>query len=163
MVAYSFKKRFVTAIRTGLGFIDTGEDHRGNGIPSELLSDNDFIPPVHPKRQTIRANRKHHVKPGQVVHLYCGMRTKDCFKIGEALCTKVQGIVIVYDRDKRGTPQISIKLENEDHVLSAPELIDFARRDGFENQDEMAEFWLKEHPNVRGVFRGRLIEWEPIL
>lgn len=45
MVAYSFQKRFVEPIRSGR------------------------------KRQTIRADRKRHARPGEVLQLYSGMRT----------------------------------------------------------------------------------------
>lgn len=75
MVAYSFRQRFVAPIQVGLGTIEH--------IPGTEYA---------PKRQTIRANRKRHARPGEELQLYCGMRTKGCFLIGRARCTSVSGV-----------------------------------------------------------------------
>jgi hypothetical protein len=61
-VAYSFQRRFVAPILAGT------------------------------KRQTIRAERKRHARPGEVVSLYHGMRTRQCFLIAQAPCVDVQPI-----------------------------------------------------------------------
>ena len=50
MVAYSFNSRFEVAIREGW------------------------------KTQTIRAGRKRHARPGEMLQLFCGMRTAHCRK-----------------------------------------------------------------------------------
>lgn len=62
MVAYSFKQRFVGAIR----------DKR--------------------KAQTVRADRNRHARVGEAVQLYTGMRTSHCMLIGTAICKSVQPI-----------------------------------------------------------------------
>ena len=62
MVAYSFKSRFVDAIRSGV------------------------------KQQTIRADRKRHARVGEELQLYCAQRTRLCQLIGNAICASVQSI-----------------------------------------------------------------------
>lgn len=64
MVAYSFKKRFVEPIRTGV------------------------------KPHTIRAYRRRHARPGEEIQAYCGMRTKWCFLIARPMCSRVGSIEI---------------------------------------------------------------------
>lgn len=131
MPAYSFKRRFVTPIRVGLG----------------ILIDKD----VHPKRQTIRAiGKRRHARPGETVQLYCGMRTRECFKIGEAICTSLHEIVV--------SDTMSVLLDGK--VLTARQIQRLARDDGFRDADEMGEFWRAEHGDF-GKFNGVLIRWEP--
>ncbi len=62
MVAYSFKSRFVEAIRGGV------------------------------KQQTIRAERKRHARVGEALQLYSAQRTRQCQLIGHAICASVQSI-----------------------------------------------------------------------
>lgn len=71
MVAYSFKKQFIRPILIGLGAplspdeFAVGMDEFGN-----------VSRPVG-KRQTIRAlGKRRHARPGELVSLYFGMRTK---------------------------------------------------------------------------------------
>lgn len=71
MVAYSYKARFVEPIRLGL--------EPGPWIPGM-------------KRQTIRADRKRHARPGEEIQHYRGMRTRQCFLIGRAICEAVRRI-----------------------------------------------------------------------
>ncbi|MFO0729377.1 MAG: MT-A70 family methyltransferase [Nitrospiraceae bacterium] len=60
MVAYSFKSRFLPPIARGL------------------------------KRQTIRAPRSRHARPGERLQLYAGMRTRHCYKIiPDPVCLEV--------------------------------------------------------------------------
>jgi hypothetical protein len=68
MVAYNFKKQFVTLIETGA------------------------------KRQTIRSPRKRHTKPGEALQLYTGMRTKTCRKLitPDPICISVVPL-LMYD------------------------------------------------------------------
>jgi hypothetical protein len=141
MVAYSFKRRFVGPIRVGLGI-----DIRGTEFWSPRIA-------VRPKRQTIRADRKRHARPGEELQLYCGMRTKGCFLIGRAWCIAVTPISIEFN------PIHPIIL-----VGGSPyreNLTTFAHNDGFENWKEMRSFWFKEHPGI-DIFVGVLIKWVPL-
>lgn len=135
MVAYSFKRQFVEPIRRGLAspYPDCG---------------------LHPKRQTIRAHRERHARPGEELQLYCGMRTKDCFLIGGARCTSVAGIRI----DIMGRGRISVF----DSIPSTvPDLDAFAQADGFPGWSDMRAFWQVNHPGI-DHFEGVLIKWEPL-
>ncbi|MBR0687326.1 hypothetical protein JQ594_15450 [Bradyrhizobium manausense] len=136
MVAYSFKGRFVDPIRVGLSRISLSYDR-------------------HPKRQTIRAvGKRRHARPGETLQLYCGMRSPQCFKIGEARCTAVRPILIYVQADH-------VEIKGERHLRSLSELDAFAQSDGFANWSEMKAFWLEEHRGKRlGPFVGILIQWE---
>lgn len=138
MVAYSFKRRFVDPIRVGLG----GDTNDG---PPDL---------VRPKRQTIRAiGKRRHERPGETLQLYCGMRSPQCFKIGDAKCIGVLPILI-----KVGEHSLPIKVDGE--WISGGRIHDFARADGFDNGEDMLGFWKAEHG--LGEFNGVLIQWEPL-
>lgn len=131
MVAYSFKRRFVEPIRVGLGVLPTGL--------------------AYPKRQTIRAARKRHARPGEEVQLYCGMRTKGCFLIGRARCVSVDGVKLDF------TGLVAI---NRQAFILNTLLDDFARSDGFADFAEMRRFWREEHG--LSVFEGVRVRWEPL-
>nr|WP_298099725.1 ASCH domain-containing protein [uncultured Shinella sp.] len=117
------------------------------------------------KRQTVRADRPRHARPGEAVQLYQAMRTKDCRKIIlDPVCTGVLPIEICVS-DTRGILWISIDGDN----VEDPEA--FASADGFHPAhylaarpgatalENMARFWLDNHE--AGTFRGVLIRWEP--
>ena len=94
------------------------------------------------KTSTIRESNRY--KPGQKLQLYCGMRTKACFKIKEVLCTRVRPVTL--------TPT-SVQV---DHEFVDKEQI--ARKDGFETYQDM---WLWFSRMYSGsVFCGWLIEWK---
>jgi hypothetical protein len=125
MTAYSFKPRFVEPILTLR------------------------------KHQTIRAprlGRSRHVRPGEQIQLYAGMRTKQCRLIGVATCTAV-------------TP-ITLDFINHSFAIGAGQWTtyarrnEFARRDGFDTWQEMEHFWQVEHDGMK-MFTGVLIEWDP--
>lgn len=99
------------------------------------------------KRHTIRARRRRPTKPGETITLYTGMRTKNCQKIAESVCTKVQWIVI--------GPMGSIAIDHM--VLSADERDRLAYADGFANHEEMIKFWEGRLP-----FEGEIIHWRPL-
>lgn len=153
MVAYSFQKQFVPAIRSGQ------------------------------KRQTIRADRKRHARPGEALQLYAGMRTKGCFKIiDDPVCERVDDIRI----DLRSLDSVTPAAETNEAIMAllrdvsvevngAPVLGDdldiLARADGFGTWSfirskepmlpfvAMMSFWMFEHGAID--FRGALIRWEP--
>jgi hypothetical protein len=64
MPAYSFQERFVPFVKDGS------------------------------KNHTIRARRRNFAKPGDTLYLYYGMRTKNCMKLREEICTDVRTIMI---------------------------------------------------------------------
>lgn len=134
MVAYSFKKQFVLPIKAGLGQV--------------------MEPWLTPKRQTIRSvGKKRHARPGEVIQLYCGLRTKNCFSIGVARCVSAEFITLNFALNSVtiGGRALISKLDH------------FAQGDGFKDWDEMREFWRATHAIKRlGPWTGIIIKWEPI-
>jgi len=118
MVAYSFKARFEGKLRSG------------------------------DKVQTIRAlGRRRHARPGEMVQVYIGMRTKACRLLFQSPCVEVLPIAIA--------PSESVTLG--DRVLSPGEVEALAGADGFEGVDEFMAFFRDRLP-----FEGVLIKWQPV-
>jgi len=132
MVAYSFNARFAPRIAAGT------------------------------KTQTIRADRRRHARPGELLQLFSGMRTRFCAKImPDPLCIGVDPLALRFDAEGR------IVLAAIDGVRVA-DLPAFALADGFDSTDDMADFWRRTHglaANSGGhfIFRGVLIRWVPVL
>jgi hypothetical protein len=135
MVAYSFNRRFAEPIASG---------HPATGIV---------------KRQTIRAPRKRHARPGELLQLYQGMRTKHCRRIvADQLCTVVRPVRLWI---ARGYVQ---HLDTGEAFGIEAMLDDFARRDGFLHWADLQAFWQAAHPQAADpdmAFEGVLISWEP--
>ncbi len=141
MVAYSFKRRFVSAIKLGLG--------------GSVTIGPDEDPFMRPKRQTIRAvGKRRHARAGETLQLYHGMRSSDCFKIGEARCTKVSEIRLYIHSEW-------IEIKGESELRKGKQLDAFARDGGFEDWAAMRAF--EEHGSKQlGPFVGLLIQWETL-
>jgi hypothetical protein len=119
MPAYSFKEQFIPSIKSGK------------------------------KRQIIRKKRKGQAKPGDMLYLYYGMRTKWCTKIGEAVCTATEEIEIKAD----GVIKIGgKKLKMWDKRILAED-------DGFKDFDAMMSFWNQTHELP---FVGDIIYWNEL-
>lgn len=136
MVAYSFNKRFAEPIATG---------HPATGII---------------KRQTIRADRKRHARPGEMLQIFQGLRTKHCLKIiADPVCIAVEPIRMSV------SGVCFVHLLDRDQLYHVPrQLDDFARRDGFLHWADLQAFWQTAHPETSDpemVFTGVLIEWDP--
>lgn len=123
MVAYSFQKRFAPPILAGA------------------------------KRQTIRGERLRHARPGEVLQLYTGMRTKYCRLIGTALCHLESSISIQF-----AASQVDYDFGRGVTTVYPGGLDAFAQGDGFADWEDMRAFWAKHHPGLE-VFTGRLIRW----
>lgn len=149
MVAFSYKARFVGKILIGL----YGEIKPIPGLPIMAGNENCF----RPKRQTIRAQGKRRPpREGETLQHYYAMRTRQCTKIGDGICTKVTPIHIKVIGN-------SIFVELEGRNLLGTQLIKFSQDDGFESPYDMRTFWLLNHG--KGIsdieFSGNLIEWAP--
>jgi hypothetical protein len=116
------------------------------------------------KRQTVRMQRKHPPRVGQLLQLYTGMRTKHCRKIvPDVPCTEVSLIMIVVDADH---PELiaGITFDGRD-MLRDREIERFAVADGFTASEgcsarrAMGNFWMRHHGP--GEFIGHVIRWEP--
>ncbi len=122
MVAYSFHPRFAEAIVQGY------------------------------KRQTIRGPRQRHARPGELIQLYSGLRTRHAVKlIADPQCLDVMRVGIAFK------PKGEIEGIWTDGV-PVRDLDTFALRDGFSDAEDMARFWRDQH-GMLFRFDGVLIEW----
>jgi hypothetical protein len=97
------------------------------------------------KTHTIRPLRAIPDKPGKTLHLYTGLRTKSARLLMRVECVKIEKIEIGERHDVR----------IEGLYLDEDEREAFARRDGFENFDEMMKFWEGRLP-----FEGQIVHWK---
>jgi hypothetical protein len=105
------------------------------------------------KRQTIRAPRKRHAKPGETLQLYIGMRTRSCRLIDTPTCTAIWPITLDIARRE---------IQTQDRILTHQEDLDaFARSDGFKDWWEMRDFWKLKHGTAAlQPWQGFLIRWD---
>lgn len=147
MVAYSFNRRFVDAIRVGLNGVSLSFDRE-------------------PKRQTIRqVSKRRHARPGETIQLYTGMRTKSCQLIGEARCIGFEGVLLKWSEfPSFNLFDIAEREPNQwRRVGKLRPIVDldrFARDDGFPDFEEMRAFWRDTHGLE--TFEGVVIKWEPL-
>jgi len=128
--ALSFQKRFVAGVENGVA------QAAGKPLPH---------PGVLPKRGTIRAKRKRPFKVDDDLMLYYGMRTKQCRKLGDAVCECARRIWI--DKDF---------VEVEGIELDVAQVRALALQDGFKSERDMMQ-WFEETHGFS--FFGQLIEW----
>jgi len=114
------------------------------------------------KTHTIRGERKDGKTPavGEALHCYVNPRTKQMRLIGRWPCVRVEPVRISLTLDHAYAK--SLRIQIGDQVLSRDEADAFAKRDGFENMDEMARFWKREHGLKIGSrpWRGWVIHWD---
>lgn len=96
------------------------------------------------KRQTIRRGKK--CATGATLQLYTGQRTKECRKIGEAVCRDVTYVCLT----ARG-----VTLGDKSKFPS--DIDDFARADGFADYADMWK-WFSERYETNS-FTGYVIRW----
>jgi hypothetical protein len=99
------------------------------------------------KRHTIRAERAHPDEPGNICHLYVGLRTRNCRLIFRAPCVRVEPIQIL------STGRIILN----GATLSDDEAEKLAQGDGFRNFGEFFRFF--QVLQGRLPLDGNLIEW----
>jgi len=103
------------------------------------------------KRQTIRAVRALPLKVGDTLHLFTGMRTRACRRLGTVVCTEVTPFEIV------SAGGWSIYWVLDDQCMTNDECDALAKADGFASEYEMTEWFDRTH----GLpFEGVLIRWE---
>lgn len=128
MTAYNFKARFAGPIRRRV------------------------------KRQTVRAiGRRRHVRPGELLQLYQGMRTKQCELISAEVCERISPIEIHF-RGRRAWIAIHFQDMPRRKLDRPDDLNAFAKSDGFVDWGDLRHFWRVNHPGVVD-FEGVLIEW----
>ena len=141
MLTINFMPRFVPAVENGLDIL-AGREPRHPGVRTKF--------------QTIRRYRKDgkDPEPGDWRALWTGMRTKQCRKLGEVVCTSVEPVKIGGPSadDNAGTPIVGWLIGSTLSNLDA-----FARRDGLTDFAEMVEFFNR----LYGLpFSGVLIRWD---
>jgi hypothetical protein len=116
-----------------------------------------FVPKIlsGEKRHTIRADRKDGrvPKPGEILHLYTGLRHRGALLLMRVPCTKVErikiegGLVSTYSARP-------LYIHIDDNLLSLDESEQLARSDGFASLLDMMVFWQGRTP-----FNGNIIHW----
>lgn len=131
MGLYNFKARFVPLIESGA------------------------------KTHTIRELRKHPSKPGDLLYLYEGLRTKRARRILPPVpCLKVEQIEVsrrLLDGAVIPRAIVGFTVKIDGQSLSADGIEAFARRDGFRDFEELIAFWRAQ--KRRFPWRGHVIHW----
>ncbi len=105
---------------------------------------------THEKRQTIRLVWKRPIKPGVMLYLYTGMRTKHCRMLRTAACLSVRPVTIDVAHYVFAHTMVAGKYGGYDHLNR------FAKQDGFDSWKEMRDWFDKRY----GLpFEGVLITW----
>jgi hypothetical protein len=99
------------------------------------------------KQHTIRAARVHDDEPGDLLHLYSGLRTKKARLLMRRHCVRVESIHIF-------SPDVIFVGEQ---ALSVDEREALAVADGFRDFADMMKFWIE--PINRLPFDGHIIHW----
>ena len=101
------------------------------------------------KTHTIRAHRVHADKPGNMLHLYSGLRQPGATLLMRVRCIAVEEIEI------RITPGNGRVIKINGVVLDRTESDALAKRDGFKDFRDMMAFWDGRLP-----FSGQIIHWK---
>jgi hypothetical protein len=109
------------------------------------------------KTHTIRPMRAIADKPGNTLHLYTGLRTKSARLLMRVPCVKVESITMIPKKRRQWdvlnlVESVTVTIEGIELSLSECEA--FARRDGFENFEDMVMFWTGRLP-----FKGQIVHW----
>lgn len=143
------------------------------------------------KLQTVRGDRRRHARVGEPVQLYAGMRTRQCRKLvtPDPICTAISPIRIYVPEPATPAmrplvPAKQVRIEIMGRELSPPEVLEFARHDGFSCINVRCEdkvkrgsdwalpeddrvspvscfgaWWWQDHGE--GWWQGVLIQWAP--
>jgi len=105
------------------------------------------------KRQTIRVKGKRVYKPGDTLHLFTGMRTKSCERLGRARCIGVADIR--YEGPERwrflgqtGKPTFALAWCRRGRLLDLQRLRDLAVTDGFDGIASLERWFAKCPPGT---------------
>jgi len=120
------------------------------------------------KRQTIRQVRKNPIKPGDMLTMFTGQRTKDCRKLCIHKCKSVEEIEIEFVDFKTALTMAYVYIyatESRDYIIKVSldgkclkysEVSALAEADGFDFVCDFAEFFNSHYGDN---FKGVLIKW----
>lgn len=112
--------------------------------------------------QTIRPPRKYPIKKNDKLYLYTGMRTKQCIKLGEGVCSKVIPIKFaLIDLFQDGTEIFFCIYHTKTGKPWPIEWIkELAKNDGFLNLQGFYKFFIKTYKLKIGDFKEfDIIKW----
>jgi len=121
MPAYNFQKQFVSMILEGK------------------------------KPHTIRKRRKHPTKVGDVLKLFTGMRTKNCKQFAEAVCVKVEPLIL--------HPWIG-HIRKDGLLMEENEIVELSKADGFDSPEKFFAFFRDTY-KLFDLEDFELIHWDP--
>lgn len=104
------------------------------------------------KPHTIRKRRKHPTKVGDVLMLFTGMRTKSCRQFAEAVCVKVEPVVIWVDIK-------ALTKSYTGQAFSKEKVKEIALNDGFDSVDSFFAFFELYKLGVLDDYE--IIHWDP--
>jgi hypothetical protein len=115
------------------------------------------------KKHTIRAHRKHPDEPGDVMHLYTGLRTKKARLLMRSPCVKVEEITGCVSKfrdrckhlERADACHFLARVIVDGVPLETDEAERLAHADGFKDFIEMRAFWKGRIP-----FSGQIIHWK---
>lgn len=99
---------------------------------------------VKPKSTTIRALRKRPIRKGDKLFLFTAMRTKQCQRLGTVVCRRME-TVDMEEGDIMADMQVHVSISIDGIRLTDNEAELIARKDGFENWEEMTAWFKKMH------------------
>lgn len=104
------------------------------------------------KSHTIRKARKRPTKPGDVIKMFVGLRTKNCFQFAEVPCVKTEPILIkpwqseawIWHPEEPGDLHyVEGKEIGSYRLLNPEEVNDMAHHDGFEDVYDFFDFFKR--------------------
>lgn len=111
------------------------------------------------KTGTIRdRGRRRHARPGELLQLYTGQRTRYCRLIATATCLSEARLRVWFP-----SPRVVIgEIDDTVPIYEVNHCADFdafARADGFTDWDDMARYWWDQEKCL--YFDRRWIRWDP--
>lgn len=109
------------------------------------------------KQHTIRGERKHADKPGDMMHLYTGLRQKGARLLMRVPCVLVEPISIeIRSMKANGFEYSAVCVFVGDRImLSRSEAVRLALADGFMHWEAFVDFWCDRLP-----FSGHIYHWD---
>jgi hypothetical protein len=101
------------------------------------------------KRQTIRMRSTRQAYPYDILHLFTGMRTKQCRKLSDVKCLMTADIEIDTRRH--------LIISNEGQVFAQKFSLEIARLDGFNDLSSFFQFFREQYGE--GIHKMRLYRW----